>query len=683
MNVKFTTRYLGVTLFISLFSSISFAATCPSSTSKVGSVSSCIVDGSASDIQLNFISGFDSSENIAPSGGNNGTTIGEQRRLAFIKAAELLANQIVSSQTIVVDASFSGLPCDASSAVLGSAGSMGSIAYEASDTLPAGALVDTFYPIALFNALENDDAAPELADIQAEFNSNLGGNFCLRGGDWYYGFDDNSGNLTGFLTVLLHEITHGLGFTSLVNPSTGAKSEAFNSDGSITEIDDIFSNFLYIKSEDKTWAQLGTSAQNNAKRKSSITSLNDLFWNGSNANNMAIGKLTAGFSDTDNSSSFTSGDRIQMYTPSTLEEGSSVSHFDTSATPNELMEPNLALNSCDPGLALGVLQDIGWSVINASKPNFYLNINCNTVEDGQTYTNNFNGDFIKIVPVSNSASYTFNLTYEGNNANDLVDEFSNGLFIDTQSTGAFAGVYVLTISNGVDPDITITINRPLRVLWSSEALLNNESYSLVIEGGTAGSIYDLTQNQTNALNFLNSQNQTITSVSASNQPSLYNPALVNISSNTVNSPLTVTTTVKSQSNTYPDVSSDVVIYPAVNHTFNITDSSGKAINGVSAELATSTLVEAVSIERNYLSDTSGNFAINLPNTNDNFSVTLTKSTYSPQTIIVNSALTTHNITLTLSDAQTSVPKFGSGGGGSLPVWMLGLFGLCVLRRIRP
>ena len=680
MNLNFTTRYFGIPLFLSLFSSIGFAASCPSSSSNVGSVNSCIVDGSASNIQLNFISGFDSSVSTTPSGGNNGTTIGEQRRLAFIKAAELLANQIVSSQTIVVDASFSGLPCDASSAVLGSAGAMGSIAYEGGDILPAGALVDTFYPIALFNALENDDAAPEQADIQAEFNANLGSNFCLRDGDWYYGFDDNSGNLTGFLTVLLHEITHGLGFTSLVNPSTGEKAQAFNSDGSTTEIDDIFSNFLYIKSEDKTWAELSTSAQNNAKRKSSITSQNDLFWNGSNANNMAASLLTGGISD----------GRIQMYAPSTLEEGSSVSHFDTSATPNELMEPNLALNSCDPGLALGVMQDIGWSIINASKPNFYLNINCNTIEDGQTYTNNFNGDFIKIIPVSSSASYTFDLTYEGNDAKDLVDEFGNGLFINTrdsisQEPGEFAGVYVLTVTDKNTPSntITITINRPLRILWSSEALLNNESYSLVIEGGAAGSVYDLTQNQTNALNFLSTQNQAITSVTASNQPSLYNPALVNITSNTVNSPLTVTTTVKSQSNTYADVSNEIVIYPADNHIFNITDSSGKAINAVSAELATSNIVEATGIERFYVSDTSGNFSINLPSTNENFTITLTKSTYSPQTIVVNSGLTTHNITLSLSDAQTTVPKFGSGGGGALPLWMISLLGLCLLRRIRP
>ena len=222
------------------------------------------------------------------------------------------------------------------------------------------------------------------------------------------------------------------------------------------------------------------------------------------------------------------------------------------------------------------------------------------------------------------------------------------------------------------------------MVWNSEALLNSESYSFVIEGGAAGSVYDLTQNQTNAVNFLNSQNQVITSVTATNAPSNYNPALVNATTNTVNSPLTVTTTVKSQSNAYPDVSNDIVIYPAIEHRFNITDSSGKAINEVRAELNTDDLIEAVGIDKVYESDNSGKLSINLPNTNDNFTITLTKSTYSAQTVVVNSTLSTHNITLALNDAQTTVPKFGSGGsGGALPLWLLCLLGLFLLRPIRP
>ncbi|MGR6874528.1 hypothetical protein ACU6U9_20045 [Pseudomonas sp. HK3] len=685
MIFKYPTQFLCAALSLSFFHSTSFAASCPSSTSNVGSISYCLVNGSASSIQLNFISGFDSTESVAVQGGNNGATIGEQRRLGFIKAAEILSTQITTTQTIVVDASFSSLPCDSGTAVLGSAGASDYVAFNDADKpLPASAIIDTFYPIALFNALKGTDIYPGDADITANFNSNLGGNSCLLGGDWYYGFDDNTGNLTGFLTVLLHEITHGLGFSSLVDLSTGEKSIAISNDGSSAVIDDVFSNFLYIKSEGKTWGELGTSSSDNLKRKNSATATNNLYWNGSQANTLAENILNNGFSDNDNSSSFTNGDHIQMYTPSSLEQGSSVSHFDTSVSPNELMEPNLALNACDIGLAFGVLKDLGWSIVAPNKPAFYLNINCDTVESGQTFNNLFNGNTVKITPVSSSSNYNYSLTYEGQSADSLLTQTSNGVFVNTQSSGEFAGEYTLTISNGTDPDISITINRPLRVIWSSEALLNNEAYTLTIEGGAANSTYDLTQSQVNVINFLNQQNQSTTSVTATNNAQKYNPALLNITSNNVVAPLNVTTTVKSQSNAYADVSDDITVYPALMHTFTVQNSSGTAIANTAAKLPDSTVINAVGIEKNYVSDTTGKVSINLPNTSDRFSIVFSKSGYSDQILTVSSSQTTHTVILNETQNITdNKPKFGSGGGGSLPIGFITLFGLLILRRLRP
>ncbi len=57
--------------------------------------------------------------------------------------------------------------------------------------------------------------------------------------------------------------------------------------------------------------------------------------------------------------------RPLLYTPATLAPGSSVSHWDVSATPNLLMEPNI---NSDLGLILvapkdltvPLLKDIGW-----------------------------------------------------------------------------------------------------------------------------------------------------------------------------------------------------------------------------------------------------------------------------------------------------------------------------------
>jgi hypothetical protein len=56
-----------------------------------------------------------------------------------------------------------------------------------------------------------------------------------------------------------------------------------------------------------------------------------------------------------------------MYAPSSLQQGSSVAHFDTTLTPNELMEPFDAPASVDT-LTIQLMADIGWKLLNGVTP---------------------------------------------------------------------------------------------------------------------------------------------------------------------------------------------------------------------------------------------------------------------------------------------------------------------------
>ena len=197
--------YPFIILFLGLFiSQFSFAAACPISSvaAATGAAfnSDCTVTGSASAIQLKFKNGFNDPLAVAASGGNNGTTIGAQRKLSFIKAAEILSEKIISSQTIIIDANFdSKMACSAFAATLGSAGATTNITgSRASSDL----LKNTFYPIGLANAISNKDLNTRLSDIGASFNADLGDANCLSGSFWYYGFDAPSGTNIGFTTVL-------------------------------------------------------------------------------------------------------------------------------------------------------------------------------------------------------------------------------------------------------------------------------------------------------------------------------------------------------------------------------------------------------------------------------------------------------------------------------------------------
>jgi len=418
----------------------------------------------------------------APVGGNPGTTIGEQRLNVFKEAARIWGEILPSSVEIRVDASFSPLTCDASSAVLGSAGPL-----EVFSGFSGAPLPGTWYVVAQANTLSGMDQDPSLSDIGAQFNSNLGSSGCLTGHYFYYGFDTNTpANDINFLTVTLHEFAHGLGFLTVTDDSTGAF---------LGGVPDVFANYIFDNTAGKTWIQMTTDSD----RKASAVNAGQVAWSGTSATaaaskylskkpglyvtappavagTLAVGTASfgaalsttgvsgtlvaaldpsdgAGPLTTDACSSLTNASavagnialvdrgtctyalkaknaqnagaigvvvannqagaapsmggtdatitipvvsvtqsdganlranlpasvrialdsvalvgsdtagRVLLYTPSVLEPGSSVSHFDTSASPNLLMEPNL-----NSDLPIGVditpplFRDIGWTV---------------------------------------------------------------------------------------------------------------------------------------------------------------------------------------------------------------------------------------------------------------------------------------------------------------------------------
>src|SRR6266850_3201702 len=71
--------------------------------------------------------GFNDPTSVAPVGGNSGTTLGQQRLIAFQAAANIWGATLTSGPTITIHATWEALTCGPSSAVLGSAGNSGNI----------------------------------------------------------------------------------------------------------------------------------------------------------------------------------------------------------------------------------------------------------------------------------------------------------------------------------------------------------------------------------------------------------------------------------------------------------------------------------------------------------------------------------------------------------------------------
>jgi hypothetical protein len=621
----------------SLLSPLSFSAACPaSSETMTAGNGNCTITGPESTIQVNFNSGFADTTAIAAGGGNAATSVGGQRKLSFIKAAEILAEQLVSNQTIIVDAAFAALFCNSSSAILGSAGATANLANVA--PMPDATEDNTLYPVGLINSLGNTDYKSNLSDINSKFNSNIGNSGCLENSDgWYYGFDAAPDNYIGFTTVLLHEMTHGVGFASLVDPSNGAKPDG---------LDDVFSNHLYSKSDAKTWSNAG--GLSDEQRAASAISNTGLLWHGSNVNTQAVDLLTAGYDDADMSNSFTSGDRVQMYAPDPVEGGSSVSHFDTEASPNEIMEPQYTEGQLNLGLALYLLKDIGWDIVVPFSTTIEVNGSVHT--NGDTVILSDNSTQINVN--NGSGTYSYSLTYNSSDASSLVSPNDTGLIIGLPSSGEFAGDYTLTITDDGDGDvITLTLTRPLRLNWSTTALLNGDTaQTLNIEGGAAGTVYSLVQSGNADLIFRDANETSVITVTAENNAENYNAARIGLDSLTVSDLSNMDVTVQSS---YDDVAEiGVKVYPSSLHEFTLINTSDVALKNATATLnGAEPLLTELNILLIYNANDDGEFAFLLPDTfvletESSYAIQLSAPGYHSKNLILNSNNTIHDVILT-------------------------------------
>jgi hypothetical protein len=275
--------------------------------------------------------GFNDPTPFTPIGGNPATTLGAARLNVFNEAARIWGPLLAQNVTITVKASFDPLDCSSNTGTLGQAG-------------PESVYLRNgyWYPGPLYGALTGQNS---VATISATFSSTVGSGNCLGGRPFYYGFDhtySRSSYAADLLEVVLHELGHGLGFVSFVNQDgTGI------ADKGGTDRIGIFDTLVFDETQGRFW-----SAMSATERSTSALNDGNLVWNGTHVNN-ELGFLTAGVSG---------GQHLRLYAPSTWDDGSSVSHWDDTASPNLLMEP-FATGSTKgyTDLTTCALYDIGWS----------------------------------------------------------------------------------------------------------------------------------------------------------------------------------------------------------------------------------------------------------------------------------------------------------------------------------
>ena len=258
--------------------------------------------------------------------GFNDATLGIARKTAFEFALNIWATQLQGSVTINVNATFDNLGGTTSSAVLGQAGPSAS-ARDFSGATVAG----TWYAIAEANELNGSDLNGASQEITAQFNTDVDNGTVLGSVNFYYGTDNNPGSNIDFKSVVLHEMGHGLGFLSIMNTSTGQWSGGFP---------DIFGRQL-------TRTAVGDfDTLSDAQRLSALTS-GAVFWKGAQVVAAKSGQ-------------------VKMFCPNPQQPGSTLVHWDTSNTPDLLMEPIYTGATSSIDVTKEAFKDMGWTFTAAA-----------------------------------------------------------------------------------------------------------------------------------------------------------------------------------------------------------------------------------------------------------------------------------------------------------------------------
>lgn len=259
-----------------------------------------------------------------------------QAQAAFQMAVDIWSGIVQSSVPIRVTAYWRA---DLPAGVLGAAGPT-MLVRDFANAPAAG----TYYPVALGNALAGTDLYPASDDIVASFNANFG---------WYLGLDGNAGQRFDLVTIVLHELAHGLGFVGSMNYANGI---GWWGAGGLPFIYDR----LAINGGGQYLTDTATFPNNSAQLGAQLTS-SSVYFNGSltrsrNGNAAPV-----------------------LYAPPNWVGGSSISHVDDATYPSgtldSLMTPSVSPGEVvhEPGpIARGVLADIGWALSGASGCTYLL-----------------------------------------------------------------------------------------------------------------------------------------------------------------------------------------------------------------------------------------------------------------------------------------------------------------------
>lgn len=249
-------------------------------------------------------------------------------KTAFEEAAKIWESILISRQTIKINATWESLP----GTTLAYSGA--TRIFRNFDNVP---YFDVWYVVSLAEAISGKDLNPGEFDINITLNSNINWSYATNGTSFSGKYD--------LMTIALHEIAHGLGFSSSMK--------------------------LINNDSEGQWGQTGypyiydVFVQDNSAHQL-INKSNFVNPSASLKNAMESGSLFFQISNEKYAN-----DLPQVHSPDPFKSGGSISHLDEQKYPSgsmhSLMSPTVRSGEVihDPGeLILSMMNEIGWPVNN-------------------------------------------------------------------------------------------------------------------------------------------------------------------------------------------------------------------------------------------------------------------------------------------------------------------------------
>jgi hypothetical protein len=204
---------------------------------------------------------------------------------------------------------------------------------------------------ALIGAVSDCNA---IYDLRITFNSKVDTPEALGDRSFYYGFSPQAAPApdSDFVSVALHELTHGFGFAAQINlgfrsgEPIGAKLQGFD--------DAYAANVVRVQGDGLPTPFTVTrfTEETDAGRAAAVASITGLRWDEPRAI-AHPGNPFSGFSAPDN--------LVRLNAPDPIAAGSTLSHIVNATTGNTLMLPQISGAQRSLGLALPMMEAIGWS----------------------------------------------------------------------------------------------------------------------------------------------------------------------------------------------------------------------------------------------------------------------------------------------------------------------------------